>query len=952
MVSNTRDSRRKDSQDHSRERDLFALVREVVADIQPKRAKSIEITAASRIERDLGIDSLGRTELILRIERAFGVRMPIEAMGRAETVADFVQILRQAQPEDMPETGKMPLRLTFPPVAAAIEARTLVDVLERHVAQHPDRQHLTVLQDHRTELGSMTYADLANMAREIATGLIRRGISVGDRIALMLPTGLDFFATFFGVLYAGAIPVPIYPPAQLTDIEEHLRRQAGILRNAGARILVTIPEALKLAALLRGLVATIESVESAASLAGDSSRAGLPTLHDSDAMALIQYTSGSTGDPKGVVLSHANVLANIRSFGRAINASSADVLVSWLPLYHDMGLIGTWLGCLYFGAPFYAMSPLAFLARPQSWLWAMHRYGATISAAPNFAFELCLSKIEDADLEGLDLSSLRMLVSGAEPVNAQTLYRFIERFSRFGFRREAMAPSYGLAENVVALTLPLPGGGPIIDRVDREALTVRGIAEPARADDPRAMEIVACGQPIPDHEIRIVDDAGRELDERHEGRLQFRGPSATSGYFNNMAKTRELFQNGWLDSGDRAYTAGGDLFITGRVKDIIIRAGQHIYPHEVEEAVAAVPGVRKAGAAAFGVIDPSLGTERVVILAESSETGDAGERVRALAQQAAATVLGAPPDDVMLLRPGTIPKTASRKVRRAAARDLYLRGHIDLPRHAIRWQLWRLWFAGLATNARRVGIRVRELLYAVEWWAVIGIGFALGSIAVLVLPRLRWRWATVRTISRAAFAVTGVPLSVSGLDRLPRGNAMIVFNHASYTDNLVLAATLPGAPLFVAKKEFAVQAFVELLLRRLGALFVDRYELTEAITDIQAVIAAARQGRIVVIYPEGTFSRRAGLSAFYLGAFKIAAEAALPVFPGIMRGTRSLLRSGQWLPRRVPVSVEIGEAIMPRGRDFASVVSLRDAVREVVLKRCGEPDLRELLQPPPPQAAA
>jgi len=269
------------------------------------------------------------------------------------------------------------------------------------------------------------------------------------------------------------------------------------------------------------------------------------------------------------------------------------------------------------------MSPLSFLAHPQSWLWASHRYRATISAAPNFAFELCFKQIDDSDLSGLDLSSLRFVANGAEPVSIHTLRRFIERFSRFGFRPGAMAPVYGLAECAVALALPPPGRDPLIDRINREALTRRGVAEPTDVNDPDAIEIVACGRPVPGHEIRIVDEAGREVQERREGRLEFRGPSATSGYFHNEAKTRELFRGGWLDSGDQAYIANGDVFITGRIKDIIIRAGQHVYPQELEEAVGDIADAIKGAVAAFGVSDPASGTERIVLLAETGQTATA-----------------------------------------------------------------------------------------------------------------------------------------------------------------------------------------------------------------------------------------------------------------------------------------------------------------------------------------
>ena len=415
----------------------------------------------------------------------------------------------------------LPKAPQLPFVTAPTGAQTLVEVLDWHLNQHPDRLHATVLQDENIVLASLTFGELAKGAHAVAARLIEAEVAPGDRVALMLPTGADFFIAFFGILYAGAVPVPIYPPMQLSKIEEFMRRQAGILRNADARILVTVPEALRFASVLRGLVPTIDAVRSVQSLSVEGADIQLPILRDSAATALIQYTSGSTGDPKGVVLSHANLLANIRSIGQVIEASSADVFVSWLPLYHDMGLIGAWLGSLYFAAPLYVMSPLSFLGRPQSWLWAMHRFRATISAAPNFAFELCATKIADADLAGLDLSTLRLLADGAEPVSVNTLRRFTERFERHGFRPGAMAPVYGLAENAVALAMPSPGRGPLIDRVSREALSRNGKAEPAKPDDPNMVEIVSCGQPLPDHEVRIIDELGREVGDRSEGRLEF-----------------------------------------------------------------------------------------------------------------------------------------------------------------------------------------------------------------------------------------------------------------------------------------------------------------------------------------------------------------------------------------------------------------------------------------------
>jgi 1-acyl-sn-glycerol-3-phosphate acyltransferase len=593
------------------------------------------------------------------------------------------------------------------------------------------------------------------------------------------------------------------------------------------------------------------------------------------------------------------------------------------------------------------MSPLAFLARPQSWLWAIHRFRATISAAPNFAFELCLSKIDSSDLRGLDLSSLRLVGNGAEPVSVATLRQFIDRFAHYGFRPGAMAPVYGLAENAVAVTLPPPGRPPIIDRVNRNALNTRGMAELARPEDANPIELVACGQPIPDHEIRIVDDMGREVGERREGRLEFRGPSATSGYFQNPAKTRELFRDGWLDTGDRAYIAGGELFITGRVKDIIIRAGQHIAPHEIEEAVGAVPGLRKNGVAAFGVTDPSSGTERVVVLAEADDKDSPAQAaLKVRAQQAATHIVGGPPDEVILVAPGTVPKTASGKIQRTAARDLYLRKNLAAPQHALWWQITRLSLAGFGLRIPQLRRQTGEILYAGWWWVVIAGGVLLGWLATMILPLLAWRWAAIRVLARSALAALRIPLSVNGVEKIP-ARAILAFNHASYMDAIVVAAALPGEPTYVVKKELASQIFAGPILRRLGVLFLERFELVDSLADLGAATAVARRNCLLVFFPEGTFTRRPGLSGFYLGAFRVAVQGNLPVLPAILRGTRSILRADQWFPRWSPVSVTIADPVLPTGADLASVVRLRDTVRAVILAGCGEPDLGELIKPPP-----
>jgi 1-acyl-sn-glycerol-3-phosphate acyltransferase len=934
----------------SRELELLAVVRELVRELSPQRLKRGDVTLGSRLDRDLGIDSLARTELVLRIERKFRVRLPVTEVAEMETLRDLLKAVEHSAPG-----GMMALA---PDVAMHAETEligqpdhvdTLTEMLDWHADNHPDHIHVTVLQDENVTLGAMTYGDLRAAAHAVAQGLIARDIVPGDRVAMMLPTSTDFFASFFGILYAGAVPVPIYPPARMAQLEEHMRRQIVILSNAGARMLITVPEGRALAVLLRSQVETLNSVETVATLSDTKTEQPLPPHNDPEAMGLMQYTSGSTGDPKGVMLTHRGLVENVRSMGHAMDASSADVFVSWLPLYHDMGLIGAWLGCCYFGARLYVMSPISFLVRPATWLWTMHKYRATFSGGPNFAFELCASRIPDEDLQGLDLSALRFVVNGAEPISPQTLRRFTDRFAKYGMSRGVPSPSYGLAENCVGLCFPPFGRGPQIDRIKREQLARRGYAEPAAADDADAFEVVACGHPIENNEVRIVDDAGRELGERQEGMLEFRGPSVTQGYFRNEAKTKELFRDGWVKSGDRAYIANGDIHITGRVKDIIIRAGRNTYPHEIEEAISAIPGIRKGGVAAFGSPDPQNGTERLIVMAETKEANpEARAKLIAAAHEVVTTIAGSAADDIVLVPPRGVPKTSSGKVRRSSAKELYETGRTDVKQSGVWWQIARLALSSAGRSASNIGRLVGETLYAAWWWLVISLGFLTAYVTTMVLPTLSMRWSALRGITRTALALARIPVNVTGLERLPKGNAVILFNHTSYMDAIVIAAVLPGEPAFVAKKEFAEQVFAGSFMRRLGVAFVERFDAAASLADADAMTGMAKEGRLFVFFPEGTFTRRAGLMGFYMGAFKVAAEANLPVVPGTLRGVRTMLRGDQWFPRRTPIDVVIEQPIEPAGTDFAAMLAMRDAARAAMLKHAGEPDLGLLEKPPGP----
>jgi 1-acyl-sn-glycerol-3-phosphate acyltransferase len=918
---------------------LSRLVRDLVWELHPHMQRRVAVTLDSDLDRDLGLDSLGRAELMLRIDRAFKVRLPDQLLVDASTPGDLLRALLAAAPGRI--AAMEPLASEFkelPEVVAPFSAATLIEVLAHHVHSHGDRPHIWLWRSEDHEQ-TISYADLDRESCNIAAGLIERGLVPGDRVAIMLPTELAFFAAFIGVLYAGGAPVPVYPPFRRAQVEDHLRRQAGILRNAGASILIIGSEIRNVGQLMLGLAENLQYVETVDAL----SRAGTieqPLAAGADTIALIQYTSGSTGDPKGVVLTHANLLANIRAMGEALDASSSDVFVSWLPLYHDMGLIGAWLGTLHYGVPTVIMPPLAFLADPGRWLRAISRHRATLSAAPNFAFELCCKNVRDEDIKELDLSSLRMLVNGAEPVSPATIARFTARFANYGFPPKAMAPVYGLAENSVGLTFPPVGRGPIVDRVQRSALSSEGHATPAGPEDATALEFVACGRPIVGHEVRIVDETDAELPERTEGRLQFRGPSATQGYFRNEEKTKALFDGEWLESGDRAYIAGGDVFITGRIKDMIIKAGRNIYPHELEELVGGVEGVRKGCVAAFASTFGGADTERLVLLAETRLTESAEiEALRDRIVEVTKTQLDISPDEVVLAQPHTVPKTSSGKLRRSAARTLYESGLLPKKGSKLWWQLTRLYLSGLGHRAHRFRRRVFDLAYAGYWWALLVAGSSIVWCLVLLLPSRRWRHLAIHYGARSFLYLTGLSPKVEVEELIPAHNVLLAVNHSSYLDPVVLSAVIPGGLTFVAKEELAGQRVAGPFLRSSGTLFVRRTDVKGGVEDTRNVLEASLSGERIVSFPEGTLTRMPGLLGFQIGSFLVAAKAGIPVVPIVVSGTRSALRGGQWFPRRSNIDVHIGKAMRADGSDFSAAIRLRDAVRARMLALSGEPDL-------------
>jgi 1-acyl-sn-glycerol-3-phosphate acyltransferase len=921
---------------HERAAALLELLRGLIAETHP--GSRVDVSLDRQLDRDLGIDSLARVEIGLRIERVFGVRVPDEALAGAETPRDLLAAL---------DGGEAARAARLAPAAApALEevagepdaARTLLDVLAWHVERHPDRLHVTFLAND-TETQTLTYGALAARARRIAGGLAGIGLGQGEACAIMLPSSLEFFAVYYGILMAGGVPVPIYPPFRMSQIEDHLRRQAGILANCEARVLVTVPEAKLVARLLGGEVPTLKRVATPEEL---EERGGTFAVRPAspDDIAFIQYTSGSTGRPKGVVLTHAHLLANMRAMGRAAQASSRDVFVSWLPLYHDMGLIGAWLASSYFSLHLVLMSPIAFLARPSRWLWAIHRYRGTISAAPNFAYEIVASRLEESEIEGVDLSCLRWAFNGAEAVSAETMERFAARLATHGLDPLALAPVYGLAEVALDIVFPPTRRGMLVDHIDRETLMHAHRAVPAPPGSPGAQKIVACGQVLPGYELRIADARGRTLPERVEGRIEFRGPSATPGYYRNPEATATLFDGDWLDSGDLGYLAEGDLYVTGRAKDIIIRGGHNIYPQELEEAVGALEGIRRGCVAVFGARSNHGAGERLVVVAETRERDHARrDALRAQINRLAVDLVGGPADDIVLAPPHSVLKTSSGKLRRAATRERYELGLVGAGGRAVWWQIVRLALRGTWARARHAIGDAPAALYGAWSWLVFGVAAVAGFVAAFVIPGLAARQAAGRALARFVAAGTGLRIEVEGAEHLPRARAFVlVANHASYVDPIVVMAALPTRVAFVAKAELQQNWVVRRLLGALGTRFVERFDAARGIEDTRALAEAARGGESLAFFPEGTFVREPGLLAFRMGAFVLAAQHDLPVVPVAVVGTRKALPAGVWRLRPAKLRVLVGEPIVPTGDDWPAAVRLRDAARAYLLAHSGEPD--------------
>jgi len=518
------------------------------------------------------------------------------------------------------------------------------------------------------------YEQIEAEADRRAAHFAAMGVHKGDRVALVIPEPHEFVLTFLGLSVAGAVPVPIFPSASFRNVDAYLDVLEHIVETSGARLVVCMESNHELVERLYERAHRPESVRTAESaFAGDPPPFTPPVVSPED-LCFLQFTSGSTSRPKGVMVTHQNLVANATAFlgPSGLDRRPDDVAVSWLPLFHDMGLIGFVLGTIICDIQPVLFPTELFGRSPRMWMDMLSQHKATITYAPNFAYDLVTKRVKDKDLASLDLSHLRVAGCGAEPIRAQTLRAFAEKFAPAGFRETALLPSYGMAESCLAITFHQLDQPMLVDRVDAEAMK-RGEAVPATDATETVLEIVSCGTPFDGHELAVVDEEGHPLPERRVGQVVSKGPSVTPGYFENPEATAEGWKDGWLQTGDLAYIAGGNLYICGRIKDLIIIRGANHYPQDIEWAVSDLEGVRRGNVIAFSVMRD--GTEELAVVAEA--TSKDAERVRHDIATKVSQEFGLVPAYVEVVAVGTLPKTTSGKAQRRKTKELFEAGELE-----------------------------------------------------------------------------------------------------------------------------------------------------------------------------------------------------------------------------------------------------------------------------------
>ena len=575
----------------------------------------------------------------------------------------------------------------------AIGARTLVQAIEDAAKADPSRGFRFVPETgvpgfpgaEGTSETSFSFTAIERASARYGGAMQALGLKKGDRVALILPANEDFILCFFGALRAGVVPVPIYPPFGLGQFQAYLDNTRHIVAKSGARALISETRIKRMLGTVQAACPALEQVVGIEAI-----RESMETLRPEkigmDDMAFLQFTSGSTSRPKGVALTHGNLAANIKCIMEdGLRIGPEDVAISWLPLYHDMGLIGFVLSPLTTTTPTIYLPPLLFLKRPLSWLQAFTRHSGSIAYAPNFAYALCVKRIREKDLEGIDLGRWRVAGCGAEPIRPETLEAFVNAFGKVGFRKEAFLPSYGMAESSLAIAFTELDKGMKTIAVDGPTLWAVGEVKLLPEDHEQAVRLVSCGSQFPEHEIGVfpLDDekSERPLPEGKVGELRIKGPSVMHGYWDDSDRTKEAFAGTFLRTGDLGFLWEQKVFICGRSKEVVIVNGRNYYPQDMEWEASKIDGVRKGNVIAFGARDPSgqeRDRERVVLAFEVQAPTDLARaaEISAAIRRAVQEGMGLTLDDVVALPTGTLPKTSSDKLQRAKTRTLYESGEL------------------------------------------------------------------------------------------------------------------------------------------------------------------------------------------------------------------------------------------------------------------------------------
>jgi len=556
-----------------------------------------------------------------------------------------------------------------------MSGKTLIDALTERAARAPQELALVFIGEDGTQERVSAGAFHKN-ALAYAHALQRIGAGEGDLVVLVLRHSPEVLYSFWGALYVGAIP-SIFPfLTEKLDRSIYGERVCELVSHSQARVALTYPEFKDELRLVLGAVdCLVLSTDELSPATSDTLQLSQQQECLADKIAFLQHSSGTTGLQKGVALSHQSVLNQITAYGEAIDLHPDDVIVSWLPLYHDMGLIAGFIMPLVRRVPLVLLSPFHWVRDPAALFRALHEHRGTLCWLPNFAYNHSVRSVRQRDLQGLDLQHWRMAINCSEPLRHDSHRLFLQKFAPVGFQDSALATCYAMAENTFAVTQTVPSQPAHVDWVDRAALQMKGRAAPGEVEGAGTTPVVSCGYPIPGTEIAISAESGQLLGERRVGEILIRSNCMLTGYYRRPDLDREAFAGGWYRSGDVGYLAGGQLYLTGRKKELIIVGGKNIYPQDVEALATQMSGIHPGRAVAFGLPDSRLGTERIILVCELAGTAGASERkqIETELRQSALQLLDVTLGDVRLVERRWLLKTSSGKIARSLNRDKYLR---------------------------------------------------------------------------------------------------------------------------------------------------------------------------------------------------------------------------------------------------------------------------------------